>query len=205
MNNPLRRGGVLAAVLLLSCVAACTGDDPEPAGPAPSSGATVAPAPKSAPLKVRVTRVNGELSEKLRTQLEANVAKTIGEYVDAAFTGGSYPRSDFGNAFRSFTPGAARTAKGDISLLTNAALGKKTEWVSARRQTAYLSVLAPYRVAAGVTARIDLVFQVARPGKPTQRVGLTGRLLLTHGKDGWEIFGYDVARSSRASGKAGSR
>ncbi len=52
----------------------------------------------------------------------------------------------------------------------------------ATRRTAYLSVLAPYKVAAGVTAKVDLVFVVDRGDRTAQRVRLAGRLLLTRNK-----------------------
>ena len=67
----------------------------------------------------------------------------------------------------------------------------------ATARTAYLSVLAPYKVAAGVTAKVDLVFVVDRGDEPAQRVRLAGRLLLTrNASDGWSIFGYDLHRSA---------
>jgi hypothetical protein len=118
--------------------------------------------------------------------------------LDAAFLSGDYPRSDFGSAFSSFTSGAARQARGDQDLLTNHELGPTTESVRATRRTAYLSVLAPYKVAAGVTAKVDLVFVVDRGDQPAQRVRIAGRLLLTRGSDagGWSIFGYDLHRSA---------
>ena len=58
-------------------------------------------------------------------------------------------------------------------------------------------MLAPYKVAAGVTAKVDLVFVVDRGDQPAQRVRVAGRLLLTRGSDagGWSIFGYDLHRS----------
>jgi hypothetical protein len=57
-------------------------------------------------------------------------------------------------------------------------------------------VLAPHKVAAGVTAKVDLVFLVDRGDQAAQRVRLAGRLLLTRNKsNGWSIFGYDLHRS----------
>ena len=198
--RPLSRGiPAVAAVVAAALVGGCTGD-PEPAAkPSPSSSPTASatpPAPASVPLKVVVTRVSGKLPEKSRPALEANVGKAISAYVDGAFLAGEYPRSDFGDAFGAFTSGAAGDARRDADLLTNRELGPSTESVRATRRTAYLSVLAPYKVAAGVTAKVDLVFVVDRGDDTAQRVRLAGRLLLTRNKsNGWSIFGYDLHRS----------
>lgn len=198
--RPLSRGiPAVAAVVAAALVGGCTGD-PEPAAkPSPSSSPTASAtpsAPASVPLKVVVTRVSGKLPEKSRPALEANVGKAISAYVDGAFLAGEYPRSDFGDAFGAFTSGAAGDARRDADLLTNRELGPSTESVRATRRTAYLSVLAPYKVAAGVTAKVDLVFVVDRGDDTAQRVRLAGRLLMTRNKsNGWSIFGYDLHRS----------
>ncbi len=209
MKPPLRtslaRSGLvlLTSAALLTAAAGCTDDDAPSAAPsaAPSSTpaptATPTPVPDSVPLKVVVTRVSGKLPAASRPALEANVGRTVSAYVDAAFLGGDYPRSDFSGSFGAFTPGAAKDARRDQDLLTNAAFGPSTASVRATRRTAYLSVLAPYKVAAGVTAKVDLVFLVDRGDRPAQRVRLAGRLLLTRAdKDGrWAVFGYDLHRS----------
>lgn len=159
-------------------------------------GSTAGQLPPSAPFRVVVTRVSGKLTEKERTALAADVRRVLSEYVDAAFLGGSYPRSDFTDSFTTFTPGAARTARRDRELLTNQRLGPSTESVRAVRRTAYLSVLAPSEVAAGVTAKVNLDLVVRRSKGPSERVRLEGRLLLTrNAENGWSIFGYDLSRS----------
>jgi hypothetical protein len=187
---------VLVALMLCGGVA-CTGGSPSPRPPAggtpTSSGA---PKPDSAPFRVRVTRVSGHLSPAGRAALAHEVGATLTSYVDAAFLSGRYPRSDFSDAFASFTPGAAAQARQQLGLLTNRQLGPSTVSVRAVRRTAALSVLAPSSVAAGVTARVDLDLLVKRSAGSPQRVRLTGRLLLTRLAGGrWAIFGYDVARS----------
>ena len=198
----------LAATALILLTGACTGDSEPEAEPSASGSPTesATPAQESVPFKVKVTRVLGKLPVADRPALEANVRRTLTEYVDAAFLGGDYPRSDFSGAFTAFTSGAARDARGDLTMLTNLPLGPTTESVRATRRTAYLSVLAPYDVAAGVTARVDLVFRVERADRPPQRVRLAGRLLLTRDeKAGWTIFGYDVHRSGApAPARSGS-
>lgn len=189
----------LLGVAVLFGTAGCTGDSEPAAKPTPSASSptpTATPAPVSVPMKVVVTRVSGRLPDKSRHALEANVGRTLSAYVDAAFLKGDYPRSDFSGSFGAFTPGAARDARRDQGLLTNRQLGPTTESVRATRRAAYLSVLAPYKVAAGVTAKVDLVFVVDRGDQPAQQVRLAGRLLLTRNKSGgWSVFGYDLHRS----------
>jgi len=203
--RPLSRGiPAVATLVAAALVGGCTGDPGPTATPSPSSSPTTTatpPAPESVPLKVVVTRVSGKLPDRSRPALEANVGKAISAYVDGAFLAGEYPRSDFGAAYRAFTSGAAGAAHRDADLLTNRELGSSTESVRATRRTAYLSVLAPYKVAAGVTAKVDLVFVVDRGDETAQRVRLAGRLLLTRNKsNGWSIFGYDLHRSETPRG-----
>ena len=89
-------------------------------------------------------------------------------------------------------------ARRDGWLLTNRALGTTTRTVSARKQAAYLSVLAPYEVAAGLTARLDLEYVADRGDRPAERVAVRGRLMLTRRGHSWAIFAYDLSRSAHA-------
>jgi len=137
-----------------------------------------------------------------REVLADKVGSVVTRYFEDAFLGGDYPRSDFGDAFATFTAGARARAARDKALLTNIRLGPTTEHVVARRQTAYLSVLSPYRVAAGVTAKVKLRYLTVRGDERDQRVRVQGRLLLTRdGAGGWLIFGYDLSRSVGPAGK----
>lgn len=208
MNNASRRrvGGLLTVVLLGS-TAGCTAGEPAVDGTSPPAETSTPTAPpRSSPLLVRVTRVSGDLADKDRRLLERNVGKVVAEYLDAAFLRRDYPRKSFDDSFRAFSRGAAREAAADKRLLTNAALGQSTVWVRARRQVAYLSVLAPNEVAAGVTARIQVDLEVNRGARPPRRLQLSGRLLLTRRQTGgWQIFGYDIARSTRDAKLGASR
>lgn len=212
-GSSLRRFlAVLLCGALVATTAACTSSDDEssaPPGDAPSSGVSepsTTPEPVPAPpARVRVTRVSGTLKEKDRVVLADNVRKVVTAYFDDAFVGGDYPRESFGDAFATFSVGAARQADGDRDLLTNRVLGATTEAVRVRRRTAYLSVLAPYKVAAGVTARVHLRFLADRGDKPAKRVDVTGRLMLTRKRSGgWQIFGYDLSQNARTVGKESS-
>lgn len=193
---------------LLTGFAGCTSDLQEPSSPPlpdASTGAAPTLAAKPVPMQVRVTRVSGTLRKAPQGSLERKVGRAISSYFDAAYLGGEYPRSDFDNAFATFSEGAARQARGDRGLLTNADLGKSLAGVTAKRKDARLSVLAPKNVPAGVTARIRLVFVADSEEAQDTRVTISGRLLLTRMKSGrWHIFGYDVARSAVPAGKGGS-
>lgn len=196
-----RAAAALACAVVLVGAAACTHGPAKPAGPPAAlssqpvtSSATITAKPVR--LKVLVTRVSGRLSNKQRTALQHNVGKAISTYFDAAFLSGSYPRADFHSAFASFPHGLAVQARKDRHLLTNVALGPTTQQVVPKKKAAYLSVLAPYHVAAGVSARIELRLVDERGTKPAKRIDLTGRLMLTRRKKGgWKIFGYHLSRS----------
>jgi hypothetical protein len=152
-----------------------------------------------------VTRVSGRLGQQDREVLADNVRKVVIRYFDDAFVGGDYPRSSFANAFDTFSAGAARQADGNRDLLTNRGLGPTTEAVEVSRRTAYLSVLAPYQVAAGVTARVHLRFRAVRGDLPAKLVNVEGRLMLTRKPSGgWHIFGFDLTRDARTVGEGAS-
>ena len=48
---------------------------------------------------------------------------------------------------------------------------------------------------AGVTAHVVLRF--ATTGDTTEDVRVAGRLYLTKGEQGWQVFGYDVTKDAR--------
>ncbi len=215
MLEPLSAQGrrLLAALLgaaLLAGASACTGGHQASPAPSPSrlpsqpTGTAATLRPRPVALHVRVTRVHGTMSQHARTALAHVAGRAISTYFHNAFLG-HYPRSDFSDAFASFSTGAAQKARHDRDLLTNAGLGHDTVAVVPKRQSAYLSVLAPGRVPAGITADIDLVLLVDHAHTPDQAVTVKGRLLLTRrSSGGWQIFGYDLSRSAVAA-KGASR
>lgn len=209
MNTPVdlsrRRclaGAVAALLLVLS--SGCTGGSSGPAASprrspsaSASTGATSTLQARPVPLVVRVTRVSGRLPAHARRALEANLKPVLARYLESAYLGGGYPRSDFSKAYGSFTPAVRGQARHDGWLLTNRSLGPTTTGVTPRKQTAYLSVLAPYKVAAGVTARLDLRYVADRGDRPAKAVTVKGRLMLTRSGQSWAIFAYDLSRSVR--------
>jgi len=202
---PHARRGPLIALVLACCLgvaAGCTGGRQPAAAPSPSSStstgsaATISAAP--VPLVVRVVRVSGGLSKADRSALEHNLGTVVTSYLQHAYLGGSWPRSDFSDAFTYFTPGVRAQARGDQDLLTNHQLGASTRQVTAKETTAYLSVLAPHRVAAGVSARLTLRYVADRGDASAAEVHVVGRLSFTRTDAGWRIVGYHLARSVRA-------
>lgn len=201
--RPSRRAWAAMLCTAALVTSACTPDaEPEPETPAvesppASEGAPSTIEPRPVPASVRVTRVIGRMKAKDRDVLERKVGSVVSAYFDDAFLGGEYPRSTFDDAFGTFSRGAASQAAKQRELLTNQELGPTTVSVTPRRQSAYLSVLAPHKVAAGVTARVDLRYLVDRADEPDMSVTVKGRLMLTREKSGgWQIFGYDLTRSA---------
>lgn len=209
VRRPVRRTVAgIACVALIAAIAGCTNqtDSPQPTQSADATGTAPTLAAKPVPMTVRVTRVSGKLKKSTLRSLEHNIGRTIGGYWDAAYLGGKYPRRNFDNAFSTFTSGAEQQARQDRAFTTNAGLGASTEAVAPKQKQAWVSVLAPHKVAAGVTARIHLVYLVDRGEATWKRVTISGRLLLTKKKSGgWQIFGYDVARSASPVQKGASR
>lgn len=195
--------------LLVTTAGACTaGGDAAPPAVEKSASVSATAVPSAtvearpAPLNVRVTRVAGRMRPNDRAVLADKVGSVLATYFDDAFLGGEYPRDDFDDAFATFSAGAAEQAKRDRDLLTNSTFGPTTDSVVARRQSAYLSVLAPAEVAAGVTARVALRFSVDRGEKPAKEITVKGRLMLTRTDDGgWKIFGYDLSQSASTVGE----
>jgi hypothetical protein len=193
---------LLVGAVLLTCLAACTGHGSASA-PTVRPSRTVQAGPPSAPMRTLVTHVAGRLPAAGRRQLAAAVGQTISTYLDQAFLGGAYPRSDFDGSFGAFTTGAAASARRDEALLTNRPLGPTTDRVRAARRTAYLSVLAPGSKVAGVSAALDVLLDVHRGRRAGHRLHLRGHLLLTRRANGsWAIFGYDLNRSDQPAGSA---
>ena len=212
-SRPVRAftGGVAAVLLVVA--AGCTSDDdkPEEAAPSdlPSRSVGVEPtlAAKPVPTKVTVAKVvGGKLPRQRRERLEQQVSRVVSAYFDDAFLAGEYPRSDFSGALATFSPGAVERAASDRALLSNAEIGTSTESVVPRAKAARLDVLVPGRLVAGLTARIRLVFVQERTDGADQVVTVQGRLLMDRKKSGpWQIFGYDLTRSSVPAAKGSDR
>ncbi|WP_243059362.1 hypothetical protein [Nocardioides sp. SR21] len=163
---------------MVTLVAACTGEEPEP--------------PDSPSTALRVATVHGDgLDERARARFESEVSDVVARYVEAGFLGG-YPRDDFVQGFEDFTSGAAEQAVGDLEVLTAA----RFENASSVRATDLGAALSFYVVdgeALGATAWIDFAFDVD-DGESTTTAALDGRLVLERRNERWSVFAYDVRR-----------
>lgn len=203
----------LGTALLLTLTAGCTSGDEGPgeaaSSPLPSRSVGAQPTldAKPVPTTVTIARVvGGRLAKGGRGRLDRQVTRVVSSYFDDAFLGGDYPRRNFSRAFTTFSRGAARQAHRDRDLVSNAGVGAATEAVVPRVKSARLDVLARRRHIVGLTARVRLAFVQERSDGSDHRVTVRGRLLLQRNKSGrWQIFGYDLTRSSKAVKKGASR
>lgn len=158
-------------------------------------------------MQVTVAKVfGGRLRPAQRSGLESQISGLLSRYFDDAFLGGQYPRRSFAGALATFSRGAARRSGADRDLLTNADIGATTQAVVARARQARLDVLAPRDRVVGLTARVRLVFLRQPVHGVDQRVVVWGRLLVNRRDAGhWQIFGYDIARSSGPVATEGGR
>lgn len=143
----------------------------------------------------KIHRVFGRLPETRRKAVRRQVGDVVDRWWDAAYLGGTYPRSSFPSAFPGFTDAAEKRARADKALMTNQTKGPHVDSVTARRRAVSLDILATDRRARAVTAHVVLRF-----GTEGDRAGTTvvrGRLFLTHKRGAWRIFGYDVAKGAR--------
>jgi len=179
-----------ALVLLAACSASPAqtprADDPDRGSPVVRvQGASDPGADPHVPLRSRVTRVAGHLSDVRRDRVARQARATVQDYLDGAFTASGR------GPFRLFEAGLRRAARADQEVLTRA--GGPTGRAGGRETTvtgaaAWFSVAAPGGRPVGITARLRVDLSAG---------SLTGRLMLTPADGRWQVFGYDLARGGR--------
>ena len=181
---------VTAVLSLVLALGGCSGgDEDEPENEGPRTSVT---AERGIPSKVEVGRVAGRLGKGAAREVAADVAKVVDRWLDAAYVGGDYPRADFRNAFPGFTTDAARLAARQGALMSNARVGEDVDGVTATRRVIRVDLLAPQGRPAGATAHVNLVMKLTGDVERTDQV--RGRVVLTRSKNGWRVFGFDIAR-----------
>ena len=194
---PRRRAGLVLALVLALTGTACTSSSSPSAAPERLSRNDARATFASHPVETRtkIHRVHGRLPDQRRKAVRRQVGVVVDRWWDAAFLGGTYPRSSFPSAFPGFTDGAERRARSDKALLTNRTRGPHIDSVSATRRSVSIDILATRKRARTVTAHFVLKFDSSgdKAGSTTVR----GRLFLTHERGAWRIFGYDVAKGSK--------
>jgi hypothetical protein len=195
---PRRRAGLaLALVLALTGTACSSGADPSASPERLSRSDAQASLASHPPLPTttKIHRVHGRLPDVRRKAVRRQVGKAVDRWWEAAYLGGTYPRSSFRSAFPGFTDGAEERARSDKALLTNQTRGPHVDSVTATRRAVSLDILATDSQARTVTAQFVLKFDSTgdKAGSTTVR----GRLFLVRKRAGWRIFGYDVAKGSK--------
>jgi hypothetical protein len=211
----LRRLAVTLPVALLTvtAVTGCTGDDdPEPSDPA-SVDPTRAEGPAAptlqrepAPQRITVRRVWGEWPARGQARRSAQLSRQAGRavtaWMDHAYVGVDFPTkgpASFAGAFATFTSGAGRDARRD-RLTFDVDLGARLVDAVPTRRTVQLVAYAPRGRAVGATAVVQLVLLGLRGDGEKVETALTGELYLTRVGTQWQVFGYDVDRSTGAPG-----
>ena len=202
MSRPADLARLLVCVVLclplVASLAACTSES-RASGQRPAPAAerteTVTLAAAPATTQTRFRRIHGRLPEARRKAVRRDVAAVVHRWWDAAYLGGSYPRTGFRDAFPGFTAGARARARQDARLMSNRDIGARVESVTAKRGTVSLDVLAVGRRAHAVTARFVLRFVTT--GRADGTTVVRGRLFLTRRHGPWRVFGYDVSKGAR--------
>ncbi|MFC7493739.1 MULTISPECIES: hypothetical protein [unclassified Nocardioides] len=196
-----RRSGVLAATVATALagtlvLGGCSGGDDDPAGepdsaPSATTGAEEEPAVVT---QVSFGEVTGRLGRPHRARLSEDVRSVVDGWLEAAYLGGDYPRTDFKDAWPGFTSGAQSEAKRDAELMSNRDIGGDIDGVEPVGSAVRIDVLAVKKKPVGVTAHVILKFDTS--GDKAERVKVAGRLYLTKADRGWRVFGYDVTKEA---------
>ena len=192
-----RRCAALALALLVPLgLAGCQSQSDSSAAPERLSrgDAEVDLASHGVETKTKIHRVYGRLPDARRKAVRAQVGKVVDRWWDAAYLGGTYPRSSFPSAFPGFTAAAEARARSDKALLTNQTKAPHIDAVTAKHRTVALDILATGKQARSVTAHFVLRFETS--GEKTGTTAVRGRLFLTRRGGAWRIFGYDVAKGA---------
>ncbi len=189
-------GLALALVLPVSVSACMSGSQPSAAPERLSrNDAQASVAAHPVETATRIHRVYGRLPDARRKAVRRQVGQVVDRWWDAAYLGGTFPRSSFPAAFPGFTDGAEKRARADKALLTNQTKGPGVDSVTAKHREVSLDILATDRRARSVTAHFVLRF--ATTGEKAGTTVVRGRLFLIHKRGAWRIFGYDVAKGAR--------
>ena len=188
------RSWVIAALVVVGLAAGgCRGGSDEQ-GEADATSSTSA-APGEVVTAASVGELAGKLPQARRDRLVGEVQQVVDGWIDAAYLAGDYPRTDFADSWPGFTAGAQAKAKRDGDLMSNRDIGGSIDGVETEKRQVKLDVLSVAKRPVGVTARVVLRF--ATTGDTAKDVRVAGRLYLTKGTQGWQVFGYDVTKDAR--------
>jgi hypothetical protein len=181
-----------ASLVLVAGLGACSSDEGSDPDSTPESSPSTTEVAPGIPTRATIGFVKGRLKPDRRKQLRIRVTKAVDEWIDAAYVAGDYPRSDFSDAFKPFSKGAAALARRDKRLMSNADVGDRVDTVTAKARRLRIDVVADNGKAVGVTAGVVLLLELEGEVQRTDRIA--GRLFLGRSGGHWEVFGYDVKR-----------
>jgi len=141
-------------------------------------------------------KVRGALDDASAQQALADVTAVVDGWIDGGY-GGDYPRTGFDEAFSSFTADARELALGQPGVMSNAEVGGSLERAEITSRSVTVDLLGVEGRPAGATAHVLVTVDLAGGVDRTDEV--RGRLLLTPGKDGWRVFGFDVRRGEEGA------
>lgn len=138
--------------------------------------------------------ITGQLSAGDRRKVADRVGGIVDDWFQRAYVGGEWPRSDFTDVWPRFSRGLKKRAHTERRVTSNAAIGPRIDGVRAEKRRVAVDVMSLDGRPAGATARVDLIFVTS--GDVRARVRVRGELYLTPTGTSWEIFGYDLSRTS---------
>ena len=140
---------------------------------------------------------SAKLPAPARKAVRREVAEVVDRWWDAAYVGGTYPRTGFRDGFPGFTPGASRARGTTGDLMTNADTAPRIDSVTPLQRTVALDMLAIDRQVRSVTAQFVLRSSTTTGAGTGTDGTVRGRLFLTRTRRAWRVFGYDVAKGAR--------
>src|SRR3546814_82406 len=201
--RPLRMVALSGVSAVLGCLVlvACSGSD-EPAATPPDDPAQESSSVEhghaeviEAGLFVSTGARTGGLAESRADSVTEQVGEVVGDWIEAAYLKGPWPRTDFTKAWPRFSGGLKKKARAEQSVTSNASIGSRIDGVRAEKRRVAVDILAVRTYPAGATARVDLVFVTS--GEVRQRVHVKGELHLTPIGLRWQVFGYDLSRTAK--------
>lgn len=171
--------GVLAGAVVLS---GCSGSDD---GPDKAPEGSTSPSTATGP-EVLAGVVAGRVEPAAQASAVQAISAVVTAWLDAAYLRGDHPGAGVATPWPGFTPGAATMAADD-----KAVTSAEGETRAASRPVIHVDLLGTEGVARAATARVQVAF-AAEGGEPTS---VTGRVTLVPADGGWQIFGYELART----------
>ncbi|WP_408898976.1 hypothetical protein ACJ5H2_07660 [Nocardioides sp. R1-1] len=179
------------AVVAGLALGGCSGD-----GEGPGGGSGGGSGEQAVETTAELGKVRGGLDDAQAQQVLAEVTEVVDGWIDGGYAG-DYPRSGFDEAFAAFTEDARELALGQPAVMSNAEVAGQVERSEVTQRSVTVDVLGVQGRPAGATAHVAVTVELAGGVERTDQV--SGRLLLTPGKDGWRVFGFDVSRGEEGA------